>query len=45
MFLNECGGMWEIMVMTYFMAYPTIFLEKLRKPENILRITGLWTKN
>jgi hypothetical protein len=28
-----------------FMAYSTIFLEKLRKTRNTPRITLLWTKN
>jgi len=29
----------------HFMAYPSIFLEKLRKTRNMLRMTVLWTKN
>jgi len=29
----------------HFMAYPTIFLEKLRKTRHVLGITVLWTRN
>jgi len=29
----------------HFMAYSTIFLEKLRKTRHVLRMTLLWSKN